>query len=216
MASKLSKSDLKRIAEELEEYASGYGGFINYLRGETDAIEEEEMEEDLPWKPVFFLMAGAGRLKVYKRILKDHSYELDEYTGASVNSAIEDAYEYVLENKKEIKKQVGEAFEYLLDAYQEGYVSTNNQSLGWSFDDFLEERDLIEFFLLGVEEQFPVVDYAVEVFEEDCKVRERINELGLENYADEYFPGRLHWYPKRFWWHHRPEERTPHPDGLES
>ena len=216
MESELSQSDLERIAEELEEYASGFGGFVGYLRGEGEPIDDDDMDEDLTWKPIFFLMAGAGRLAVYKKILKEHSYELDEFTGASINTAVEDAYEYVLENKKEIKEQIDEAFNYLLEAYRDGYISPDSQSIGWSFDDYLEERDLIEFFLLGVQEQFPTVDYAVTIFEEDCRVRERINELGLENYADEYFPGRLNWYPKRFWWHHRPEDRIQHPDGLES
>ncbi len=215
MASELSQSDLERIAEDLQEYASGFGGFLSYLRGETEAIDEEEAE-DFPWKPVFFLLAGSGRVNVYKKILKDHSFEIDDYSGASINSALEDAYEYVLENKEEIETQAAEAFEYLLQAYREGFVAPDRLTLGWNFDDFLEERDLIEFFLLGLEAQIPSVNYSMALFEEDCNVRERINELGLENYEEEYFPGRLHWYPKRFWWHHRPEDRIPHPDGLES
>jgi len=215
MASELSQSDLERIAEDLEEYASGFGGFLSYLRGETDVVEVEDMD-DLPWKPVFFLLAGSGRVNVYKQILREHSYEIDEFMGAAINSALEDAHEYILENKKEVLQQAEEAFDYLLEAYREGYVSPDRRTLGWNFDDFLEERDLIEFFLLGLEDEFASPQYAVRIFEEDCLVRERINELGLENYEEEYFPGRLHWYPKRFWWHHRPEDRIPHPDGLES
>lgn len=215
MAKELSQSDLERIADELEEYASGFGGFLSYLRGESEEIQDEDLEE-LPWKPIFFLLAGSGRVGVYKKILQDHSFEIDEYTGASINSALEDAREYVLENKEEIGSQVKQAFEYLIQSYREGYVSPDKQNLGWNFDDFLEERDLIEFFLMGVQEQFSSTQYAMTLFEEDCLVRERINELGLENFEEEYFPGRLSWFPKRFWWHHRPESRIPHPDGLES
>lgn len=215
MSHPLSPSELEGIALQLEEFANGFSGYLGYLRGENEEMADEDFG-DLPWKPIFFLLAGAGRVQVYKRILREHGYVIDDYTGAAIAAALEDAREYVLENKKKVKRQVDEAFDYLIQAYRDGYLVEDKKSIGWSFDDFLEERDLIEFFLLGVEEQFSAAKYAMTLFEEDCIVRERINELGLENYAEEYFPGRLGWYPKRFWWHHRPENRIPHPDGLES
>ena len=87
---------------------------------------------------------------------------------------------------------------------------------GWSFDDFIDERDLLEFFLIGVGDHFPLLGFAGKIFEHDCRVRECIAELGLETYADEYFPNRIPWYPSRFWWHHPPEEQAVHPDGLET
>jgi hypothetical protein len=60
-----------------------------------------------------------------------------------------------------------------------------------------------------------MTDLSIDLFNIDCEIRERIAELGLENFEDEYFPGRIPWFPHRFWWHHRPEQRIQHPDSLE-
>lgn len=215
MENRLTKSNLREIADQLAEYSAGYAGFLCWARGEIDVVDEEE-GDDLPWRKPFLVFAGSGRVRLYQSILKKHRYEIEKYTKDSIEATNAELEEWLKETYNEVAGLLEQAYPFLVDAYECSYRGSEGGDLGWDFDDFMEERDLLEFFLIGVGDTFPTTELSVGLFEHDCMVRERIAELGLENYEDEFFPGRVSWYPPRFWWHHRPEERTPHPDSLEA
>jgi len=214
MGQDLTKTDLREISDRLTEYVAGYTAFLSWAKGEVELDCPEEYE-DLPWRIVFLLFAGRGRVEVYRRVLEEHRHQVEPYTLQTLRTTDSEVEEWREETYDEVADMLDQAFPYLLQTYRENYGGKGKKQLGWDYDDFLEERDLLEFLLIGLEDHFPTTDLATALFEHDCRVRERIAELGLENYEDQFFPGRISWYPARFWWHHRPEERIPHPDSLE-
>jgi hypothetical protein len=217
MENELTKSNLREIADRLAEHTAGYTGFLCWARGEIEVADEEDGEDkDLAWRKPFLVFAGRGRVRVYQSILGEHRYEIEKYTKQSIEAADAEREEWLKEVYNEVAELLERAYPFLVDAYKRNYRGPEGGDLGWDFDDFMEERDLLEFFLIGVGDEFPTTELSVGLFEHDCLVRERIAELGLDNYQEEYFPGRVSWYPPRFWWHQRPEERTPHPDSLEA
>jgi hypothetical protein len=216
MPARLNEEELQEIAEQLAEYVAGYAGFMSWARGEIERVEAESDLSDFPWRAPFLLFAGKGRVQVYRHILRSHKFEIDPFTEKTIDATNEDLENWLEDTYNEVASDFEDAGRYLLQVYKSSYQGLEKNQGGWSFDDFIEERDLLEFFLIGAEDRFDLTELAVSLFEHDCKVRDHIAELGLEQYAEEYFPGRIGWYPPRFWWHHPPEERAPHPDSLES
>ena len=214
MEYKLTKSHLREIAEQLAEYSAGYAGFLSWARGEIE-IEHVYME-DLPWRKPFLVFSIRGKVSIYQSILRKHHYEIEKSTKKTIAVTEAKLEEWLKDTYNEVAEVLELSYPYLVEAYTICYGGLGDGDLGWTFDDFMEERDLLEFFLIGVGDIFPTTELSVRLFEQDCRVRERIAELGLENYEEEFFPERISWYPLRFWWHHRPEERIPHPDSLEA
>lgn len=215
MAANLTQEELVEIADSLAEYTAGYAGFLSWARGEIEPEETDELE-DQPWRASFILFAGRGRVEVYRKILEEHDYKIDEYNAKFLEATDAEVEEWLKDTYNQTARHLEEAAEFLIEAYRRGYKTKGNGKLGWDFDDFLEERDILEFFLIGVGDRFPTTDFSMTLFNLDCEIREHIAELGLENYAEEYFPDRIPWFPQRFWWHHRPEDRIQHPDSLET
>jgi hypothetical protein len=212
MKTDLSKEDLLEIADQLAEYAAGFSGFLSWAK---DDVEPEDAPDqgDQPWRAPFILFAGRGRVEVYRRVLSENGFVIDPLSMRLIERTDAELEEWLKESYNRTADLLDEAHSFLVEAYRDGYRT--NGKLGWDFDDFLEERDLLEFFLIGVESHYTMTDLSIDLFNIDCEIRERIAELGLENFEDEYFPGRIPWFPHRFWWHHRPEQRIQHPDSLE-
>jgi hypothetical protein len=215
MNSNLSKADLVEIADQLAEFIAGYTGFLSWAKGEVEP-EEAPPNENQPWRAPFILFAGRGRVEIYRQVLSEHKFALDPYFIRFIEQTDEELEEWLADNYNRTADLLEEAHAFLVEAYRDGYRKKESGKIGWDFDDFIEERDLLEFFLIGVGDRFPMTDLSVDLFNIDCEIRERIAELGLENYEDEFFPGRIPWFPQRFWWHHRPENRVQHPDSLEA
>jgi len=207
--------DLVEIEGHLAEYAAACLEFVSWA---SEAVEPEGDEGlEFPWYASFVALAGWGRVTVHRAILEDHSHTLNGLTKDLLRQAGEVVDLWLSESYNQVASYLDLACPFLLATYRNSYlVGAARSELGWSFDDFIEERDLLEFFLIGVGDHFPLSGFPGEILEHDCRVRERIAELGLEAYADEYFPNRVTWFPSRFWWHHPPEQRTVHPDGLEA
>ncbi len=102
----------------------------------------------------------------------------------------------------EVARQFESAFPFLLSSFHNTYLKGTDTGLGWDFDDFIDERDLLEFFLIGIGDIIPTQKFAEQLRKQDGLIRERLVALGLEDYDTEFFPGRIAWFPERFWWHH--------------
>jgi hypothetical protein len=215
MKSQFTRTELKEIEEQLSEFAAGFSGFVSWARGEV-VNEAAEGGQDLRWRAAFLAFAGKGRVETYRGVLEANRYEIDSFLSEMIKTTHQELDSWLNEAWNRVAADFEEAFPFLIEAYHKSYASKGKGMMGRNFDDFLDERDLLEFFVIGVGDVFPTTEFCAHLFEEDCKVREVIAELGLENFEEEFFPGRIPWYPPRFWWHHRPEDRFPHPDSLET
>lgn len=212
----LETTTLREIEEKLTEYIVGYSGFLSWAMGEIEAVGDADVDESQAWKPAFLVLAGRGRVRTYLDVLHENARPMEASSKKVLARTDEELEIWLDQTWNEVAGQFDTAFPFILEQYRRTYASEKSTGLGWNFDDFMDERDMIEFFLVGAEDLFQVTEFAAQMFEEDCRVRERIAELGLENYESEFFPDRIPWYPPRFWWHHRPEDRVPHPDSLET
>jgi hypothetical protein len=198
--------ELDIINDQLIEFIAGYAGFLSVAKGEVEIEpEDEEDAESLVFHGHMLLFASKGRVVLYREFLKKSGYKID----SNVLQFIEMIDSEVDTWLGECFNQVGEIFDewlpWLLEAYEADYLQPsegNNPDLGWNFDDFVEERDLIEFFILGIPDSFAISDFKAKLTTLDSLIKKYIKQLNLGEYSDAFFPDRVAWYPPSFWWHH--------------
>ncbi len=201
MTHKLSHEELKHIDEQLAEFAVGYSGFLSWARG--DILEEDPVPgPDEPWRAAFLVFAGKGRVEVYRDILRENHFATDPYTLDLLERTSQELEDWLTQSWNEVVRLFESAFPLLIRSYHDAYLKGNGMDLGWDFDDFLDERDLLEFFLIGIGDVMPIREFTEQLRSQDHMIRERVAVLGLEDYEADFFPGRIAWYPDRFWWHH--------------
>ena len=201
MRHKLTQEELKRIDEQLAEFAVGFSGFLSWARG--DIFEEDPVAgPDEPWRAAFLVFAGKGRVEVYRNILNENHYKTDPYTLNLLERTSQELEAWLTQSWNEVARLFESAFPMLIRSYHDTYLKGKSEDLGWDFDDFLDERDLMEFFLIGIGDTFPTQVFSEQMSVQDQLIRERVAQLGLEDYEAEFFPGRIAWFPERFWWHH--------------
>jgi hypothetical protein len=201
MFEKLSQEQLKAIDEQLAEYAVGYSGFLSWARG--DILEEDPYPgPDEPWRASFLVFAGKGRAEVYQNILTENQFPIDPYTLDLLEKTSEELDAWLNQSWNEVARQFESAFPFLLKSFHNTYLKAKDTGVGWDFDDFMDERDLLEFFLIGLGDILPIREFTQQIERQDVQIRQCITKLGLEDYETEFFPGRIAWYPERFWWHH--------------
>lgn len=197
----LSQEELQRIDEQLAEYAAGYSGFLSWARGIV-LEEDPQPGPDEPWRAAFLVFAGKGRVEVYQNILKANKYPTDPYTTTLLERTAQELDEWLTQSWNELVDLFEEAFPLILRSYHDTYLKGERTGLGWDFDDFLDERDLLEFFVIGAGDLLPVKEFSEKLVQHDHLIRQEVAQLGLEEYGAEFFPARIAWYPERFWWHH--------------
>lgn len=201
MRTGLSPAELAEIAEKLDESAAGYSGFLSWARGEVEEIDTPLGERE-PWRATLMVFAGRGRVEVLRALLKDHPQWVSPHTEALIRATDAELEEWLSEEWNRISEELEVALPILLAAYRGGYTPGDHPDIGWNFDDFLDERDLLEFLLAGLGDLFPVTEFREGLAEADREARAWILALHLESFREEFFPGRVEWYPSRFWWHH--------------
>jgi len=192
---------LKEIEDQFTEAVAGYCGFLSWAAGE---IEEEGSEPgfDQPWRAAFLVFAGRGKVILFRQLLEENHSAIDPQTVAFIEDTDRDLDLWLEKCWNEVAGFFDEALPFLLSSYQAAFATRPEAHSGWDFDDFIDSRDILEFFFIGVGDLFPVASYAADLREKDRGVREAIDQLGLETFTEEFFPSRVAWYPERFWWHH--------------
>lgn len=199
MTEKLSQEELQRIDEQLAEYTAGYSGFLSWARG--DILEDDAPTgPEEPWRAAFLVFACKGRVELYYDTLKEHGFPADPFTLELLERTSQELDAWLTQSWNEVARLFESAFPFLVNSYHDTYLK--GEDMGWDFDDFLDERDLIEFFLMGIGDIISTREFAEQIKKQDQLIRKRVAELGLEEYEAEFFPGRIAWYPERFWWHH--------------
>lgn len=197
----LTPEQRAEIAEKLDESAAGYSGFLSWARGEVEELGAPS-EADLAWRATLMVFAGKGRVEVLREILEDHPDPISQPTEELIRATDTELDEWLSGEWNRVSEELEEALPLLLTAYRRAYTPGKQATIGWNFDDFLDERDLLEFLLIGLGDLFPVTEFREGLVAADREVREWIEALRLETLEEEFFPGRIEWLPRRFWWHH--------------
>jgi hypothetical protein len=173
-------------------------------------VEEEEAEDEgacqpefnQPWKAPFLVFACKGRVEIYRNYLEQRHYPIDPQTLKLIEIANQGLEAWLSQSWNQVVDLFEKALPTLLKQFHACYLPHTNADVGWSFDEFLEERDLVEFFLVGVGDLVPLGHFRQKLIRGDTLIRNRIHTLGLEEFSECFFTDRISWYPERFWWHH--------------
>jgi hypothetical protein len=190
------------LAESVEEYK-------RTLYWATDRSHILTVDSDeLGWGHIVLLVGLRGKIDLTIQLILDNDLLFDEGIVNNYESFVSDWRKYIDDFFPEVETVLKRQYEKsVLERYSTAYRCREILKEPNDLDYFRDERDTIEFFLIGVEVEWPNHKFRDAISKIDKEMKAFILEEALPKIKSE-FPAdildleNIDWLPTEFWWRH--------------